>query len=180
MVNLKDTPYGKRGVRFDDLTNQKFGRLTLLKFTGMNKNNKAEWLCRCECGNEITIEGKRVKNGNTRSCGCLWMESISLPPGEADINAHFLEYRLAAKKRDLSFSINREQFIKLTENACCYYCNRQSKGIDRVKNKIGYTPSNCVPCCKDCNLAKGTKTTSEFLDMVESIYKNMWRNCNGN
>lgn len=28
------------------------------------------WKCQCDCGNTITIEGSRLRSGNTKSCGC--------------------------------------------------------------------------------------------------------------
>ena len=33
-----------------------------------------QWWCRCECGNEKTIDQSSLTSGNTRSCGCLWMD----------------------------------------------------------------------------------------------------------
>lgn len=29
------------------------------------------WLCRCDCGKEKVLQGKLIKSGNTKSCGCL-------------------------------------------------------------------------------------------------------------
>ena len=55
-----------------DLTGQKFGRLTVLKYLGESK-----WLCKCECGNYSTPRGDRLKNGITKSCGCLQRDIVS-------------------------------------------------------------------------------------------------------
>jgi len=54
-----------------DITNQKFGRLTALKIAGKDKNGRLNWLCVCECGNEIICAGGDIRSGHTRSCGCL-------------------------------------------------------------------------------------------------------------
>lgn len=53
-----------------DLTGQRFGRITV---TGKaeTKNGFAYWHCECECGTSKTIRGGSLKNGSTRSCGCL-------------------------------------------------------------------------------------------------------------
>ena len=32
------------------------------------------WNCLCECGNELVVRGGALKNGNTKSCGCLQKE----------------------------------------------------------------------------------------------------------
>lgn len=36
-----------------------------------NKNNRAQWICKCKCGNTTIVDGKSLRNGNTKSCGCL-------------------------------------------------------------------------------------------------------------
>lgn len=42
------------------------------------KDLKGNWLClaKCECGNEIKRPGVYIKNGNTKSCGCLKLDQI--------------------------------------------------------------------------------------------------------
>lgn len=32
---------------------------------------RVQYLCRCECGNELIVQGANLRNGNTKSCGCL-------------------------------------------------------------------------------------------------------------
>lgn len=66
-----------------DLTGEKFGRLTVLAHAGKTNDRKALWLCRCECGNETTTTGKRLRKGETLSCGCLMRETqrANLKPG---------------------------------------------------------------------------------------------------
>ena len=60
-------------VYFKDLTGQKFGRLTALKYMGNSK-----WLCKCDCGTEKIISGKHLKDGGTKSCGCISREVKNL------------------------------------------------------------------------------------------------------
>ena len=54
-----------------DLTGQRFGRFTVLSRAKNNKDGRAMWLCRCDCGNERVVMGKCLRNGHTQSCGCL-------------------------------------------------------------------------------------------------------------
>ena len=58
-----------------DLTGQTFGRLTVLKYHGVNDKGIHMWLCRCECGNEKVVRGDALRYGITRSCGCLAHEA---------------------------------------------------------------------------------------------------------
>lgn len=58
-----------------DLTGEKFGRLTAIKFVGTNKEKRAMWECKCECGARVTVCGKSLRSGNTKSCGCYNIEA---------------------------------------------------------------------------------------------------------
>lgn len=57
--------------KFIDLTGHKYNRLTPLYRVENNKENKARWVCRCDCGNIVTVTGKDLRTNNTKSCGCL-------------------------------------------------------------------------------------------------------------
>ena len=64
----------------DSLIGKKFGRLTVLKRTDPSKPVKgkdAYWLCECDCGNQVAVMGKSLKNGKTLSCGCYRHEILS-------------------------------------------------------------------------------------------------------
>src|SRR5467141_3604437 len=57
-----------------DITNQKFGRLIALYMTDKGSTEPRRdqrWLFRCDCGNEVEALKWSVRNGLTRSCGCL-------------------------------------------------------------------------------------------------------------
>lgn len=60
---------------FEDLTGQKFNRLTVIRYAGKrNKNNNSFWTCLCECGNEKDVSAKHLKSSSIKSCGCLARE----------------------------------------------------------------------------------------------------------
>jgi len=54
-----------------DLTGQVFGRLTVLAPTEKRSNSFVVWRCQCECGNITEVSASNLRNGNTKSCGCL-------------------------------------------------------------------------------------------------------------
>lgn len=54
-----------------DLTGQKFDRLKVISYVGTNNRREALWKCECKCGNVKIILGSSLRNGKTKSCGCL-------------------------------------------------------------------------------------------------------------
>ena len=67
---------GKRAHNFIDLTDQKFNRLYVLELAFVKKQ-MTYWLCKCDCGNETTVYTGNLRNGTTKSCGCLKKEMAS-------------------------------------------------------------------------------------------------------
>lgn len=55
---------------FQDLTGQTFNRLTVVS-KGETNGKRTAWECLCQCGNTKTVLAFQLKNGNTKSCGCL-------------------------------------------------------------------------------------------------------------
>lgn len=65
----KKNPTSKR--RVSDLINKKFALLTVIKRVENSKDNKIQWLCKCDCGKEKITTGKRLRCGEIKSCGCI-------------------------------------------------------------------------------------------------------------
>lgn len=76
-------------------------------------------------------------------------------------------------KRGLEVSLTFEQYSELMNNPCSY-CGGEvpavGYGLDRIDSNQAYVIGNCVPCCRWCNIAKGNRTTEEFLSWVERVY----------
>ena len=55
-----------------DLTGQRFGKLLVLgrDLETPNKGKGARWICKCDCGNTVSVLSGRLRMGQTRSCGC--------------------------------------------------------------------------------------------------------------
>jgi hypothetical protein len=55
-----------------DLTGEVYGRLTVISDDGSRTNTgRVLWLCECSCGNKVHVQSQNLKNGRTKSCGCL-------------------------------------------------------------------------------------------------------------
>jgi hypothetical protein len=114
-------------------------------------------------------------------------EANILGSGEAMANYLLDKYKREAAKRDIEFTLTREQFKTLTSSNC-HYCDippyriTQKKnanggytynGVDRQDNNLGYVPANCVPCCKICNIAKNNQSHIDFEVWLERAYRHM-------
>ena len=55
----------------DNLIGNIYGRLTVIAEAEQLPGKSASWLCRCECGNIVTVMGNNLRRGHTKSCGCL-------------------------------------------------------------------------------------------------------------
>lgn len=182
-------------MKENDIKNKKFSHLMAierdLEYTNIN-GHYVKWIFLCDCGNTKSMFKSRVVSGKTISCGCKTAELIAisnkkrlLPFGQVAINRVLEGYKYNAKKRNLTFELTRENFIKITTQNC-FYCNMEPSnlckapntqdqgdfiynGVDRIDNTIGYTESNCVPCCKVCNFGKNNMSLHEFTAWINRI-----------
>ena len=58
--------------KLQDLTGQKFGRLTAIGLHHYNSQlRQYYWECECECGGRAVVYSGHLKSGHTQSCGCI-------------------------------------------------------------------------------------------------------------
>jgi hypothetical protein len=77
----------------------------------------------------------------------------------------------SAKTRGIKVKLNVKHYEELLQLGCMYcgidlesqngYC------LDRIDNSKGYLDDNVTPCCKDCNMAKGTRSAEEFVSWIK-------------
>ena len=60
-----------------NLIGQRFSRLTVTERLPNDKHGSSMWLCLCDCGNSVAVRGGDLRNGHTRSCGCLLKQVTS-------------------------------------------------------------------------------------------------------
>jgi hypothetical protein len=53
-----------------DISGQRFGRLVVTRRVGAAADRHSLWLCRCDCGNDHTVNRKHLRDGQIKSCGC--------------------------------------------------------------------------------------------------------------
>jgi hypothetical protein len=63
-------------------------------------------------------------------------------------------------------------YIENIKKQPCFYCTYPSTGADRIDNSLGHLKSNCVPCCKECNIARNDLfTIDEMIILGKAIKK---------
>lgn len=68
------TRSGAGSTSFIDLKGQTFGRLTVDHYVGSDPVRGPTWLCLCSCGVSIDAFTRNLRDGTTKSCGCLLAE----------------------------------------------------------------------------------------------------------
>ena len=146
-----------------DLTGQRFGHLLVLVKTvkpANVRNTRGQWLCRCDCGNEVRIESASLRNGPTKSCGCQHDNMIRL---SKTIHGHSTKGTRSSTYNSWAGMLTRCRNPKSA--AYKYYgargisvCDRwlvfetfltdmgecpRGKSIDRINNDGDYEPANC-------------------------------------
>lgn len=71
-VQITPVPHPNNS-RFQDITGQRFGRLTVIAYAGFKKP-RTSWFVRCDCGEQRQVESYSLKRGESKSCGCLSRE----------------------------------------------------------------------------------------------------------
>ena len=134
-----------------DLTNERFGRLQVIKRYGIDNQKKPTWLCKCDCGNEKIVSGKRLREGKTKSCGCLSLDTLT------NYN------RTKTKERpgdNINGTIIKEIYFENGEGkakAVCQYCGKDFI-VSLTHLKTGHTRS-----CGCFNSSYGEKQIEMLL-----------------
>lgn len=112
-----------------NMTGRTYGRLTVLERSDNDKRGNAMWLCKCECGNVKAILGGSLRQGSTRSCGCMLSELSKRRMTEL-----LTKHGFSGKKL---YSVYRAMRERCEKQTCKSYGNYGGRGIsvcDEWKN----------------------------------------------
>lgn len=149
-----------RKKEIEDLTGQIFGRLTVIKYYGINKNRSHCWLCKCECGNERVATHSNLKKGFTQSCGCLRKEAMS-DKMKKQLNNWWQDEEYREKQNEMKKEMwqdeeYREKMIKKGEEHPCYNQSlteedrqdrRLQEGYNNWKQEVKKQANYTCDCC---------------------------------
>ena len=172
----------------DDLTDQRFGHLTVVGVAGKTSRGQSIWKCLCDCGNYKDIRGYHLKGEKIRSCGCLKRETVNIKWSGAGEIARWVwnRYRISANRRKLDFGLTAEDMWKLVigQNKKCSltdelltfvsdqrYQKDSNASLDRIDSSKGYVNGNVQWVTKNANIAKQKMSQQEFIDVCRLVVK---------
>lgn len=125
-----------------DLVGKRFKRLVVLeRHPERNNLDKVQWVCRCDCGNEVITYTGALTSHNTKSCGC-WKLETSSANGKAR-KTHGLTKTPEYK----TWSAMKERCYK--EDSCNYFnyggrgikvCDRWLESFENFLADMGFRP----------------------------------------
>lgn len=158
---------------FIDMTGSVFGRLTVIERAENDQAGNARWICKCECGKTKTIRARALRQGRTRSCGCLLSET-----SKTRMSKLLTKHGMASSKLYRVYVSMRERCEKQSTaeyhryggrgiRVCDEWKNdrnlflewafkngyKEGLQIDRIDNNGNYCPENCrwVTALENCN-----------------------------
>lgn len=68
-------------IRLINEIGNKYGRLTVIErgedYVSPTNERHVGWVCKCECGNSVTVNADSLRRGKTISCGCYRKEQVA-------------------------------------------------------------------------------------------------------
>ena len=141
-----------------DLTNKRFGSLTVKSFVGIVGNNPHNhWKCICDCGNETISNGGNLRNGVSTSCGCkrrLRASEVNTKHGESQKTKEYTTWTGMRKRCNCVTSVDYIDYggrgIKVCDRWNDFANFLEDMGrcpngcsLDRIDVNKGYSPDNC-------------------------------------
>ena len=141
----------------EDLTGEKFNKLTVIEPINKDKKYEYKWKCLCDCGNYCIVSSNSLKTGHTKSCGCLQGEHHH---DSSHIEGKTRLYRIWTNIKQRCLNPNKKEYNLYGQRGITickewkesYNSFKQwslSNGyadnlsIDRIDVNGNYEPSNC-------------------------------------
>lgn len=182
-------------MKYINIQGEKFGKLTAIEVHSKSRNGHERWVCECECGNTAHVLKTHLRQGNTKSCGCLIERTGKDHPswkGHGDISAKFWHHNIVRsangekgrKEIPLEVTIENVWDLFLQQDRKCALSgiklrfprtsgnNEWTASLDRIDSSKGYTKNNIQWVHKDINVMKNKYNNEYFIQTCKRIAQN--------
>lgn len=178
-----NAPYSKDNCIWANKGDESLGKLSTITYQGQTKTI-AEW-CNIFQLNYNGVRQRYFKGKDYTTEEILFGKRISNAKKVLDISQHkdqqkkrnkiskmLSAYRCKDKKRGLVTNITYTYLSDIITNGKCIYCgDNKNIGLDRIDNSRGHEIGNVVPCCYECNVARGNNFTMEEMLVIGKAIK---------
>lgn len=106
-----------------DIVGERYGKLTVMARGEDTAKQQTTWICKCDCGNEVTVWVGNLRNGHTQSCGCFMRQRNS-----------------EIHKKENRYIVNGGVAVGYTENGISFLVDTDD--LERVKKLTWHSMSN--------------------------------------
>lgn len=165
-----------------DMIGRKFNRLLVLSESPAATNRHAMWECQCDCGNVLVVDGAKLRNGSTKSCGCFRADTRGAAKGQGGTATHRMsetvEYNIWQAMKNRCFNPRQESYAKYGARGirvCTGWVSSfenfiadiglrpsPSYSIDRIDTDSHYSCGHCEQCQHEGWLANCRWATQEI------------------
>lgn len=169
-----------------DMVGLVFGRLTVVSRDDNSTAGNAQWCCVCSCGNKKNVDGRNLRRGLTKSCGCFRDERIRdacVTHGASRTLLYGIWSGMIARcenkennrykdwgGRGISVCVRwRESFANFAFDMGPRPTSFHT--LERKDNALGYEPGNCVWALRTTQArnTRATKLTPELAREAKYI-----------
>lgn len=139
-----------------DMTGEKYGHLTVISRDKNDGSGHATWLCRCDCGNMVSVSGSKLRAGGKNSCDCCHFRAKHGTHGARRTRLYSIwcgmkqrcyskNHKAYSRYGGKGITICQEWLHDFSAFQEWAYSNgyREYLTIDRIDNSKGYSPVNC-------------------------------------
>lgn len=152
---IVEIPVKRRGNRIyirEDISGQKFGRLTVVCYSHDDPKQDCVsiWKCKCDCGGESFVRMAALKCGRISSCGCVFFEKDSRVKHPLHTiwtgikqrcnNPNSANYKNYGGRGIRFYERWSDSYISFYEDVLPIY--KKGLQIDRIDNNGHYEPGN--------------------------------------
>lgn len=145
----------KNNTKYENISGQKFNKLTALYKLNNYHKKGCYWLCVCDCGNLKEVRKQDLKRGYVKSCGCS-KKGIHTTHEKTNTRLYKIYYGMRRRCYNVNYPYYKDyggRGITMCDEWFNNFMNFHNWAIDngyddnltidRIDNNKGYSPNNC-------------------------------------